>query len=80
MPVNKKQFKAIMCGLISRYYLKNENPITTTPRMTSTIPVARLSVLGVALFAKTAAILAQMKVNITHNARMSQSGEPPIEK
>ena len=50
------------------------------PKTTRTIPVARLSVLGAALFAKTAAILAQMNVKTTHSASMSQSGEPPIEK
>ena len=44
------------------------------------MPVALLRVLGVALFAKTAAILAQMNVKTTHSASMSQSGEPHIEK
>ena len=62
------------------HYFKKEKTITTAPRTTSTMPVARLRVFGSALFAKMAAILAQRKVKATHSARMSQSGEPPMEK
>lgn len=40
----------------------------TTPNTTSTTPVKRFNVFGVALFANLAAILAQMKVNKMHNA------------
>ena len=50
------------------------------PKTTSTIPVTRLSVLGVALFAYTAAILAQINVKATHSASTVQSEQDPIEK
>ena len=43
-------------------------------------PVTRFSVFGVALFANTAAILAQIRVNITHSVNTSPSGFPPITK
>ena len=54
--------------------------MTTTPRTTRTIPVARLSVLGEALFANTAAILAQISVNTMHSIITRISGVPPIAK
>ena len=43
-------------------------------------PVARLSVSGVALFAKIAAILAHISVNTIHNIHTVISGIPPIAK
>ena len=53
---------------------------TTNPRITRITPVARFSVLGVALLAKTAAILAQSRVKTTHRAKTVQSGAPPMVK
>ena len=50
------------------------------PKITSTMPVARFKVLGSALLANTAAILAQIKVNKTHKIRMVRSGAPPMPK
>lgn len=47
------------------------------PRITSTTPVARFSVLGSALLANTAAMRAQIRVNTTHSASTVQSGAPP---
>ena len=44
------------------------------------IPVTLFYVSGVALFAKRAAILAQMNVKITHRIHTPQSGVPPIAK
>ena len=52
----------------------------TTPRMTSTTPVARLSVLGEALLANTAAMRAQTSVKSTQSANTVQSGAPPMAK
>ena len=50
------------------------------PSITRITPVARLSVLGVAIFANTAAILAHMSVNIMHNIHTVISGIPQIAK
>ena len=50
------------------------------PSITSMTPVARLSVSGVALFAKIAAILAHIRVNTIHNSDTVISGIPPIAK
>ena len=50
------------------------------PSITSMTPVARLSVSGVALFAKIAAILAHISVNTIHNIHTVISGIPPIAK
>ena len=50
------------------FQAKAEKDSTTTPRTTRTMPVARFKVLGVALFAKTAAILAHSSVNRMHPA------------
>ena len=44
------------------------------PSITSMTPVARLSVSGVALFAKIAAILAHINVNAIHNIHTVISG------
>ena len=44
------------------------------------IPVALFNVSGVALFANLAAILAQIRVNATHQINTVQSGAPPIIK
>ena len=52
----------------------------TTPRMTSTTPVARLSVLGEALLANTAQCRAQTSVKSTQSANTVQSGAPPMAK
>lgn len=54
--------------------------MTAMPRITSTAPVARLSVFGAALLANRAAILAHMKVNSTQSPNTSQSGVPPMVK
>ena len=43
-------------------------------------PVTRFSVFGVALLAKTAAILAQIKVNTMHRTYTVTSGSPPMAK
>ena len=58
----------------------SENAMTAMPSTTSTAPVARLRVLGVALLANRAAILAHMKVNSTQSTNISQSGVPPMVK
>ena len=50
------------------------------PRITSTTPVARFSVLGSALLANTAATRAQIRVKTTHSASTVQSGAPPMVK
>ena len=50
------------------------------PSITSTIPVARFKVFADALFAKTAAILAQRSVNAIHKSSTNQSGFPPMAK
>lgn len=57
-----------------------ENDITTIPKMTRMTPVTRFNVFGVALFANTAAILAQSNVKITQRIHTVQSGIPPIAK
>ena len=57
-----------------------ENAITTTPSTTSITPVTRFKVLGVALLAKTAAILAHRKVKTTHSIQVVTSGRPPMAK
>ena len=62
------------------YWLIRENAITAMPSTTRITPVARFRVFGVALFASTAAVSAQIKVNITHKPHTSQSGVPPITK
>lgn len=61
-------------------YANTENNNTTIPSNTSMIPVARFNVFGVALFAKTAAILAHIRVKSTHNISTVQSGAPPMAK
>ena len=61
-------------------YEINEKVRTTIPNITRITPVTRLSVLGVALFAKTAAILAQIKVNTIHSTKTVRSGIPPMAK
>lgn len=43
-------------------------------------PVTRFRVLGVALLATSAAILAQISVKITQRANTVQSGAPPMAK
>ena len=60
--------------------LRSENANTTMPSITSTIPVARFKVFADALFAKTAAILAQRSVNAIHKSSTNQSGFPPMAK
>ena len=55
-------------------------PIITIPSMTSTTPVARFRVFGCALFAKSAAILAHIRVKRMHNIQIVISGSPPIIK
>ena len=50
------------------------------PSITSTMPVARFKVFADALFAKTAAILAQRSVNAIHKSSTNQSGFPPMAK
>ena len=54
--------------------------IPRMPSITSTIPVARFKVFADALFAKTAAILAQRSVNAIHKISTNQSGFPPMAK
>ena len=55
-------------------------PMTTTPRMTRMIPVARLRVLASALLAKTAAMRAHSRVKTTQSTQTYQSGAPPMAK
>ena len=54
--------------------------MTTTPRMTRMMPVARLRVLASALLAKTAAMRAHSRVNTTQSAQTCQTGAPPMAK
>lgn len=61
-------------------YPKKLNNIIAAPKITNTIPVAWFKVLGSALLAKRAAILAQIKVKIMHRAKIPQSGAPPMVK
>ena len=61
-------------------YVNAENRKITIPSTTSTTPVARFRVFGSALFANTAAILAQIKVKTTHRINTGISGIPPIAK
>ena len=61
-------------------YPSIENAITATPSTTRITPVARFKVLGVALFAKTAATLAHISVKVTHSTHTSTSGIPPMAK
>ena len=61
-------------------YDNKENTITTTPRVQRTTPVALFRVLGDALFAKIAAVLAHRKVKTTHKANTVRSGLLPIAK
>lgn len=51
-----------------------------TPRIESTVPVARLRVSGVALLAKRAPSCAQSNVLSTQKTRLDRSGIPPITK
>ncbi len=60
--------------------MSSEKTMITMPSTTSTAPVARLRVFGVALLANRAAILAHMKVNSTQSPNISQSGVPPMVK
>mgnify|MGYP005875577977 FL=1 len=60
-----------------RFY---ENKKITIPRTTRTIPVALFKVLGVALFANKAAILAQTRVKRIHKIHTVKLGNPPIIK
>ncbi len=62
------------------FQAKAEKDSTTTPRTTRTMPVARFKVLGVALFANTAAILAHNSVNRMQAIQIKGSGIPPIVK
>ena len=48
--------------------------------MTSTMPVARFSVLAEALLANFAAIRAQSRVKTKHRTRTVRSGIPPMAK
>lgn len=57
-----------------------ENKKITIPRTTRTIPVALFKVLGVALFANKAAILAQTRVKRIHKIHTVKLGNPPIIK
>ena len=52
----------------------------TAPSTTSTTPVARFSVLGAALLAKTAAMRAHTSVKTTHSTHTRISGNPPMAK
>ena len=52
----------------------------TAPSTTSTMPVARFSVLGCAILANTAAMRAHTSVKMTQSAHTSQSGVPPMAK
>ena len=61
-------------------YLNKLNAVITTPNATRTTPVARFKVLGCALFANTAAILAHKRVKAMHRHRIRTSGIPPITK
>ena len=54
------------------FYVRSENNMTTAPSITRIIPVTRFNVLGSALFANRAAILAQIKVNTTHSENTVQ--------
>ena len=74
MPATKKS-----ADIVFLFY-NTLKAINTIPRITSTTPAARFNVSGFALFAKRAAILAQIKVNSTHSARQVRSGMPPIAK
>lgn len=76
--MQRNNLKALSYTLF--FYDKSEKVITTAPSITRTIPVIRLSVLGVALLANTAAILAHMSVNSTQSMNTGQSGAPPITK
>ena len=66
--------------IFKKNQLRSENANTTMPSITSTIPVARFKVFADALFAKTAAILAQRSVNAIHKSSTNQSGFPPMAK
>ena len=59
-----------------RFY---ENKKITIPRTTRTIPVALFKVLGVALFANKAAILAQIRVKIIHKIHTVKFCYPGIQ-
>ena len=61
-------------------YPKKLNIRIAVPKITKTIPVAWFKVLGSALLAKRAAILAQIKVKMIHRANIPQSGAPPMAK
>ena len=61
-------------------YAIAENNITTIPSSTNMTPVAQINVFGVALYAKTAAMLAHIRVKSTHNISTVQSGAPPMAK
>ena len=61
-------------------YASLENTITAIPSTTRITPVARLSVFGAALLAKTAAIRAQTSVKITQSTHTSGFGMPPMAK
>lgn len=54
-------------------YLNKLNAVITTPNATRTTPVARFKVLGCALFANTAAILAHKRVKAMHRHRIRTS-------
>lgn len=60
--------------------LSQLTPMTTTPRMTRMMPVARLRVLASALLAKTAAMRAHSRVKPTQSTQTCQSGAPPMAK
>lgn len=58
----------------------NYNKRIITLVATMTTPTTRFSVFASALFAMREAILAQIKVNITHRIRQVMSGIPPMAK
>ena len=63
-----------------KYYVNIEKVITIIPRITRIIPVALFKVLGVALLANTAAILAHNNVNTIQRIHTVKSGIPPMVK
>lgn len=62
------------------FYASAENKSTTAPNMTRIIPVALFRVFGSALFANTAATLAQKRVNTIQEIQTNRSGLPPMAK
>lgn len=66
--------------MVSKFLGFQENSSTTIPKTTKMTPVTLFRVFGVALFAKTAAILAQIRVNTIQSTYTVTSGSPPMAK